>query len=446
VRPMRAAVVVVALALGLSAGAHAFERGETCTLKAPLLITINTPAGTLETTLDPGGDVEVLAVGDEGRLRVGTGDAKGSVATRDLEAACAGTLQMCRLSQEMLVFEKNRSDSKSWKLKAGAPVSVLRTGKVWAHVWVTDIEAFAKVDDLRPRCPLNGGGGAVKETGAEPVTEEVDRGDGPGVLFLPFLVEDGAPIGIADQLADVFFDRLAVYRPDAARLADDGDRTTKNATTWRKHVTERAARARGAGLAYVVVAKVGVAPKDANAGAAAGSGLVVSLVIVDAKTGTTVGKGLRARPSGRADDPWADTLLYTYLPLLRQAPGARLPPAPKASATTTPTSTTPSTSPTSPTSTTASIGAEPVPWFANPWGYVALSGAVAAGAAAGVVGNLATVDNAAANAAAPVDPERRALRESAFVNAVAADSLAVVAGVAAVTSVAVFATRAGIPD
>ena len=131
---MRRLLVVIAFSAAFSGlPAAAMDKGDVCTLKAPLLVTINRPEGKVETTLDPGTDVEVVVVGDEGRTRVTTGDAKGAVATRDLEAACAGTLQLCRLSKELMLFEKNSSDSRSWKINPGAALSVLRTGKVWAH-------------------------------------------------------------------------------------------------------------------------------------------------------------------------------------------------------------------------------------------------------------------------------------------------------------------------
>ncbi len=441
---MRLVVVVTLLAtlLGMGLPAAAYDKGDTCTLKAPLMVTINTRAGKLETSVDPGTEVEVTAVGDEGRTRISTGDAKGSVATRDLEAACAGTLQMCRLSGDLLVYEKNSSDTKSWKLKKGAPLSVLRTGKVWAHVRVDDLEGFAKAAELKGRCDLEKGATFNDNAGGDPpVTDEVERGEGPGVLFLPFLIEGAAPVGDADQLAERFFDRLAFYRPDTGRLGleEDAIRTVNSPADWKKHVAASAARARAAGLAYVVVAKVGVVPLQVGADADAKAGLVVSLAVVDAASGATV-KGLRARPSMRLDDPWAENVLSVALPLLRSAPAQKTPPpvaTPKKTTTTTNEA---------PTPTEANATDAAWPWFANPWGYAAAGVAVAAGVGSGVVGALANVDNDAANAAAPVDDARSELRSQAFTKAVASDSLAGVAGVAAVAAVVVFATRTGLSE
>ena len=418
-------VVVVVVAIGLAGPAVAFDKGDVCTLKAPLLVTINRPEGKVETTLDPGTDVEVVVVGDEGRTRINTGDAKGAVATRDLEAACAGTLRTCRLTRELLLFEKNRSDSRSWKLKPGASLSVLRTGKVWAHLRIDDLEGFAKTDELRPACPI---AGELKITEAEP-TEEVERGEGPGVLLLPLLLEGAAPAGTADLLAEAFFDRLIYYRPDAARLPTlDGSVPEEN---WKKHVQASAVRARSAGLAYVVVGKLGV-ESAGDKGV-----LVVSLALVEAASGTVI-KALRARPTMRPEDLWAENTLAVMLPLMRTAPGARQPSGPKPAPSSKQGSRQNATS-----TTTANASAGPAPWFANPWGYVALGTAAAAGVGSGVVGALANADNDAANDTAPVDDDRSTLREQALVKSIASDSLAIVAGVAVVTTVVVFASRTG---
>ncbi|MDP2344924.1 MAG: hypothetical protein Q8O67_28520 [Deltaproteobacteria bacterium] len=429
---MRLASGFVVVVVGLSAlPAFALEKGDVCTLKAALMVTINRPEGKVETTLDAGTDIEVVVVGDEGRTRINTGDAKGAVATRDLEAACAGTLQMCRLTKELILFEKNRSDSRSWKIKQGAPVSVLRTGKVWAHVRVDDLEGFAKADELTPRCPLISGSD-VKETGEPGATEEVERGEGPGVLLLPLILEGAAPVGTADVLLDSFFDRLAYYRPDAARLPIEGARDLN----WKKHVADSAARGRGAGLAYVVVGKLAV-ETVADKGA-----LVVSLALVDTASGATL-KAVRARPTMKAEDTWAESTLFVLLPLMRTAPGARQPEGPKFAPQKGPKAgaVTPSTN-----AGSANASAGPAPWFANPWGYVALGTAAAAGVGSGVVGALANADNTAANEAPPVDDDRSTLRESALVKGIASDSLAVVAGVAVVTTIVVFASRAGMAE
>jgi hypothetical protein len=441
VSPVLFVAALLAVALFAAPAAWAFERGDVCTLKAPIAMTINDRTGRVETTLDAGTDVEVVAVGDEGLLRISNGDTKGSVATRDLEAACAGTLQMCRLNAELIVYERNTSESRNWKIKRGAPVNVLRTGKVWAHVRIESLEAYAKADELNGRCPLERGG-SLLAAGEEPVTEEVERGEGPGVLLLPFLVEGAAPLGVADTLSDTFFERLDFYRPDAARLGDDGDRKLESGG-WKKHVNARAARARGASLSYVVVAKLAVDPAPAASPTAAT--LVLSLAIIDAKTGATV-KGVRAKPTLKPEDTWADTMLGVLLPLMRQAPGARMPAPPKLPATQPTSTTTTPTTTTAPSPTMANATPAAWPWFGNPWGYVALGGAVAAGVGSGVTGALANADNDAANAAAAVSDDRQALRSQALVKAVASDSLAVVAAVAAVTSVVVFAGRVGLAE
>ena len=146
-------VQLLALGLGLvTMPAFALDRGERCVLQAPLPMVVAQRSGTIEVTIDKGVEVTVVASGDEGRTGISTGDAAGTVATRDLEAACAGTLQSCRLTAPVTMFEQTRSDSKAWRLKPGAVVSVLRTGKVWTHLRLADLEGFDRQEELKPAC------------------------------------------------------------------------------------------------------------------------------------------------------------------------------------------------------------------------------------------------------------------------------------------------------
>ena len=428
---MRHFIVVVALA---AVPATALENGDVCTLKTPLSMTMNRSEGKVEATLNTGSTVEVTAVGDEGRTGINTGNIKGNVATKDLEAACAGTLQLCRVTQDLLIFEKNSSDTRGWRIKVGASLSMLRTGKVWAHVRIDDIDGFAKVDELRERCLLIP---AVEPAGnAQPLPiEEVERGEGPGVLLLPFITEGAAPAGSADVLADHFFNGLAAYRPDVARLGSHHSSELK----WNKYVEESSARARNAGLRYLILGIVGV---EAESPSEPQQQLLISIALVDSESTSTL-KAVRSHPTLNPEDPWVENTLKLFLPLLRSAPGARLP-EPKKTMTMTTTTTTAPQALSPPTLANAMRG--PAPWFANPWGYAALGTAAAAGIGSGVVGVLAGRDNTAANNTPPVDEARSVLRGQALVKSIAADSLAVVAGVATVTSVVVFASRIGMAE
>jgi len=429
------AIIIVALVGAAASPAGAVERGDTCTLKAVLPFTVNQRgAGRIETVLDVGTEVTVVAVGDEGRLRVTTGDATGSVATRDFEAACAGTLQSCSLTSAVVLYARTRSDSQSWRLKEGATLSVLRAGSVWAHVRIDDLEGYVKAPELKAACKTSSG--SVADTAEPAITEEVLRGDGPGVLFLTPLLEGAAPVGDVDLAAAHFFERLAIYRPDAATLPLNGSRT---ATTWKSHMEASAARARGAGFAYVLVSK-GSIEAQPNGSAV----LAISMVLIDAKTGAAL-KGVRVRPTSAVDDLWAEQALATLLPFVAGAPGSRVPLtrlegtgpkelAPRESAKK------------QVDQRVATAIPDVAPWFANPWGYVALGAAVAAGAGSGIVGNFALQENDAANATSPLDPLRGERRERALQLGVTGDALAGVAVVSAVTSLIVFAARAGMDD
>lgn len=316
-------VLLLAMGLGLGAvPASALSRGESCVLQAPLPMVVTQRQGRVEVTIDKGVEVTVVAPGDEGRTGVSTGDAAGTVATRDLEAACAGTLQSCRLTAPVTMFEQTRSDSKAWRLKPGATVSVLRTGKVWTHLRLADLEGFARQDELKPACEF-----VVPEAGEVEVTVEVERGDGPGVLLLPFLLEKNAPAGEADAVADLFFERLAIYRPDAARLPLS---TTRDAVKWKAHTEAAAVAARSAGLTYAIIGQASV---DASGGKPA---LVLNLAVVDARAKKIL-KGIKVRPTLKPEDLWMENALAVLLPYLSAAPGAKAPPTLKGQSTSTPT-------------------------------------------------------------------------------------------------------------
>lgn len=313
--------VVVAMGLG-AVPALAMERGESCVLQAPLPMVVTQHKGRVEVTVDKGVEVTVVVPGDEGRTGISTGDATGTVATADLEAACAGTLQSCRLTAPVTMFEQTRSDSKAWRLKPGATVSVLRSGKVWVHLRLADLEGFARQEELTPVCTP-----VAPEVGDVEVTVEVERGDGPGVLFQPFLLEKNTPAGEADAVADLFFERLAIYRPDVARLALT---TSRDAVKWKVHTEAAAVAARSAGLNYAIIGQASVETSGGR------SALVLNLAVIDARAKKIL-KGIKVRPTLKPEDLWMENALAVLLPYLSGAPGAKAPPTLKGQSTSTPT-------------------------------------------------------------------------------------------------------------
>ncbi|HEY4220589.1 MAG TPA: hypothetical protein VGO62_04585, partial [Myxococcota bacterium] len=443
---MRSVSVAVAVAVAFAAlslaptRALAIEAGGECTLKSPLQITIKRPAGVIESSLDQGAAVEVISVGDSGIAIVRSGEVKGGVSLADLESACAGALRSCTLSDNVMMYEENRSDSRSWRVKAGADVSVLKRGKTWAAVRVGDLQGFVKADELAPACRISAEDAPDRAhpdntSSTSAASEAVDRGDGPGLLVLPFSLEDTAPAGAADALLETLFERVQYYRPDAGRLgADPGDRSR----AWKDEVAAAARRARGADLAYALVGRLAVTPPSADAPLT--EHYLLQLAIVDAKSGKVL-KGVRVKPTMQAQDTWAERSLGDLLPALAAAPGSKLP--------------TPS------TGAKLEVAADPqqpaventgpkiaatqadTPWFENGWGYVTLAGAVVAGAGSGLLGQVALDENDRANAAIQVDKGRATLRNTALTEAITADSLGVVGAGLLIGTVVVFATRSG---
>lgn len=440
VRASLAPVLVGAL-LGGSSPASAIERGDSCNIKAPLKITMNGAAGVVETTLESGSEVDVVSVGDGGRSLVRSGSLKGSVVTVDLESACSGALRACTLSSEVMMFEKNRSDSRSWRLKPGALVSVLKKGKTWAAVRVEDLQGFVKSDAISGACKASRGGddGGGDGEGEGAVTEAVERGDGPGVLLLPFHVEGVAPIGDADGLGEDLFARLLHYRPDAGRLGADGSRDKP----WKDQVADAARRARGAETAFALIGRMALEPRQPGVARTDDyEKYLLQLAVVDAKSGKVL-KGVRVHPTLRPGDTWAELALAALLPSLPAAPGSKLPTSKgKPGLEVAPVQSGGGKKTQGPSPSLAPL--EETPWFANGWGYTSLGVAALASAGAGVVGRIALDENEAANATAETDPARSQRRTTALAEAVAADALTVVAASAAVTGLVVFATRAGL--
>lgn len=433
----RLAASMVAL-LAFAAPSMAVESGDTCKVRAQLKITMKGAAGTIDATIDRGTLVEVLSVGDQGFARVRAGEMVGSVSTLDLESACTGALRTCKLKAPVLMYEENRSDSKSYRLKEGASLSILKRGKTWAAVRIEDLSGFVKTDDVAKSCVADDDGGDTKGGGDQGAgIEAVDRGEGPGLLVLPFHVEGAAPIGPADALLDVLFDRTLYFRPDTGRVGVDGPR----GLAWTAQVEAAAKRARGAEMAFALVGRLALEPPSKDDPLT--ERYLLQIALVDAKTGKVL-KGARVRPTLRPEDDWPDRLLAALLPVLPAAPDTRPPPTPGQKTELTP-DTRPMPATPAPVPAPAPSDQGPA-WYGNGWGYAALGTAAAVGAGAGVTGYLALTQNDAANARVQTDPERPNQRNQALALAITADALSVTAIAAAVTGVVVFATGFGLPE
>ncbi len=288
----------------------ALRPGDRCTLNAPISVVMNSAGGRVELTLEKGVAVVVEESG-EVRTVVSAGTTSGTVPTSELAQACAAPAVKCKLRASLTMYEQTRSDSKAWHLKPGSVVAVVRSGKVWSQLQVAELEGFSLQEDVKSVCV------AIVERPVE--VEEVapvERGDGPGVIYIPFLIDGSIPVGEVDAAGELFFDRLSVYRPDAARLPAPSSRA---AVKWKTHTDAAAATARGAGVAYAII---GQASRDPEGGRTA---LIINLVVVDAHTKKVL-KGIKIRPTKKPTDPWLDNALAVLLPHVASAPGARPPP------------------------------------------------------------------------------------------------------------------------
>lgn len=430
-------LLLPALALSLAAPAMAVETGDTCKVRSTLAITMKGAAGTINATIDPGTTLQVLLVGDQGYSRVRAGEMVGSVSTLDLESACAGALRMCKLATPVQMFEENRSDSKSWLLKEGAALSVLKRGKTWAAVRIEDLTGFVKTEDIQRSCvPMSASDPGSPDGAREPSVEAVERGEGPGVLLMPFHLEGVAPAGAADAFLDALFDRTAYFRPDAGRVPLEGTRDQP----WKKQVETAAKRARGAEMAFAIAGRLSVeAPSKEDP---LTERYLLQLAVIDAKTGKVL-KGARVRPTLQTGDDWADRVLAALLPSLPAAPGARLPPPPTQKTELLPAPGEPP-PPTAPPPAAAPGGERH--WYGNAWGYLALGAAAAMGAGAGVTGFFALGANDDAMARVQTDAARPEQQNTALALAITSDALTVSAAATALTGVILLPTGAGLPE
>jgi hypothetical protein len=307
---MRALPLLFMLSLALPV--HALDAGETCTLGAPLPVKIETRAGTIESLLDKGTVMHVVVKGDTGMSQVEGGEVRGFAVSVDVDAACAGTLQLCALRNDLVVYEQNSSDSASTHVKTGTTMRVLKQGKTWAVVHVGDSYGFARTPELKSAC-MTSSGAAVTDTPDTDSGIDLERGEGPGLLLTPFTIDPGLPTGRVDAAFNALWAQASFFRPDAGRSTPPSSTKARD-VKWKAQVDASVERARAAGFAFVLVGHA----------AADGTAFSVELALIDVATGKSV-KGVRVHPTSSRDDPWAENALAVLLPFMPAAPRSRFP-------------------------------------------------------------------------------------------------------------------------
>ncbi len=132
---------------------------------------------------------------------------------------------------------------------------------------------------------------------------------------MPFALQGSSSAGVADALTDVFFDGLALYRPDAARLPFLGERSMG----LKQLIDQAALRARAAGMQWAIIGAL-----SEEAGSDGRITWVLSLGLVEALTGKMV-KGIRAKTATQELGPWVNSTLSVLLPIVPSAPGSSIP-------------------------------------------------------------------------------------------------------------------------
>lgn len=320
-------IVVALVASFVSAPSDAATKGDRCKIKAPLPMLLRGPNGSVEATVEQGTVVELLSDGDGGRAVLRAEDMLGTVSMLDFESACRGTFEQCSAQTAMVIYEEKRRDSPSRKVRAGTVINILERGKAWTTVRHVDEMGYVTNAVLAEQCSK---GPAVTSDEDDPtpndaegevadITEDIPRGDGPGVLFLPFHAEGSATLRDADVYGETLYARLSYYRPDAGHASDVGRKRRISMTDM---VAEAAKRAKNAEMAYAVIGRLDMAAApDAPAGSSPDRA-VVQVALVDAQSGKVM-KAVKARPADKRENKWAELLLYNMLPFLAPAPGAR---------------------------------------------------------------------------------------------------------------------------
>jgi hypothetical protein len=210
--------ILVSLLLSTTTTARAAQVDDTCTLKADLPVVVRgSSRGRLETTWLVGTEVRITAVGDGGGVQVTDGASRASAFAVDIEAACAGTLQICVLKKDVALFSQTRTDAVSTPVLQGQRLSRLRAGQMWSDVRVHDGErGFIKVADIKNACQRMDAA-LVKEA----ASSVVERGDGPGIALFGFRTDASTTPAAAKAQQLELWQALSRARPDSVSFLDE---------------------------------------------------------------------------------------------------------------------------------------------------------------------------------------------------------------------------------
>jgi hypothetical protein len=416
------AAILIAAAVTAPGARAQLTEGDECKLQREVSAKMVVAAkGDVETSIEAGKKIKVTKPG-RFFTRLMVGDVLHLVPTEELEVACPIEREMCRLKAPIKMAAGDQAAGerrKIFKVGADAEIIIVGRGPRRTRVVVGDVHGEMNSQHLEQLCvPID----ANKPKSSGTKTSKTDKlpavPPGAKVGVMPFAMARQINPREAQMLEEQLADALKGWRSDVMGPGTPRPDEKLLRQDFKKHLEFSRERAARMGLTHMVTGHL----------SGDGTRLVLGLGVVDVKTGKLL-KGVRARPTFQAGDPWAqDTagLVQVALP-----GGKAFTPKKRGDATEVATQDT--------RVATGGSYARP-PFYANglAWTTLGLGAALAASGAG--VGFWATTD-VETNAATPVtDPARTQAANTAMTKAIVADSLYGAAAVAALTSIVFFAT------
>lgn len=305
----RALLCFLALALASPTARAELSSGDDCRLSKPLLVKLrNSVQGSVETELPRGTEITISDAGLQ-VSRIQSGEVEALASTSSLEAVCAVPRARCVLTEPIkMATERSPRGGKSkvFKVKAGATLSILERGPSRSRVLVGNVRGRVNTEHLDEKCRQLAEGASAPVTAAATVGSVTPPAAGTRVAVLPFVVAKNASAVDARVFEDRITEALQKRRRDVVGPKDPRPAASERLADPKQHLATDGQVGAQLGVPYVVAAHL----------SGQGKARVLSLSVVDVRSGRVV-RTVRARPTHREADPWADVssgFLHEVLP------------------------------------------------------------------------------------------------------------------------------------
>lgn len=417
----RLSILALLLPFALAAPARAqLAEGDVCKLRKNVDAKLrNDTRGEMHTELEAGTELVIERPG-RAVMRVTAGEVSALVETEVLEAACFVDREVCKLTAPVKMATGISDARKIFKVKAGAEVVILRRGSKRTDVQVGELIGQMNSSHLKQSCR------PVKQpTGSVAAAEETAQLRLPrppaGVTgaVLPFAFAKQVNPMEARMFHDQLGDSMKAYRSDVMLVKDLGQSDKTLQRDLKAHVEASRDIARRMGLSYFITGHL----------SGRGSQFALALSVVDVKSGRLL-KGVKARPTVQAGDPWAEHAAGFIQEVL---PGGKPYEPPKK---------TEAADPTEPQQTRTAGGGsyEGRPFYLNGLAWTALGTAAVLAGGGAATGFWASTDVEPYTQTPRTNGDRQEIGNFAMAKAVVADSLFGASIVAVTLSLVFFVT------